>query len=103
MTQALWWMPFFPLPLQLRAGGKAIQGWHCCASAMQTPNPMQVPLVAEEYADGIGSSYYSVAAVNAELCTPGVTLEALRGLRSCHTGYGRTAGWQVRVSSKCAG
>lgn len=55
--------------------------------------------MAEEYSDGIGSSYYSVAAVDSAFCTPGVTLESLRGKGSCHTGYMRTAGWQVPPSA----
>lgn len=59
-----------------------------------------VPYVAENY-EGLAdsTSYYAVAFVNASFCTPGVTLESLRGKRMCSTGYRKTAGWAVPVGT----
>uniref|UniRef100_A0A673BKC4 Serotransferrin n=1 Tax=Sphaeramia orbicularis TaxID=375764 RepID=A0A673BKC4_9TELE len=51
-----------------------------------------VPVMAEQYDEGIASSYYAVAVVKKN---SGVTWENLRGKRSCHTGMGRTAGWNI--------
>lgn len=38
------------------------------------------------------SSYYAVAVVKKGM---GITWETLRGKKSCHTGVGRTAGWNI--------
>uniref|UniRef100_A0A673BKA4 Serotransferrin n=1 Tax=Sphaeramia orbicularis TaxID=375764 RepID=A0A673BKA4_9TELE len=54
-----------------------------------------VPVMAEQYDEGIASSYYAVAVVKKN---SGVTWENLRGKRSCHTGMGRTAGWNIPMA-----
>ncbi|XP_054452189.1 transferrin-a [Anoplopoma fimbria] len=58
-----------------------------------------VPAMVEQYnlelcnAPGAkASSYYAVAVVKK---SSGLTWETLKGNRSCHTGFGRTAGWNV--------
>uniref|UniRef100_A0A7N6AHT8 Serotransferrin n=1 Tax=Anabas testudineus TaxID=64144 RepID=A0A7N6AHT8_ANATE len=51
-----------------------------------------VPAMVEQYDQAISSSYYAVAVVKAG---SGVTWENLQGKRSCHTGIGRTAGWNI--------
>ncbi|XP_055084575.1 transferrin-a [Periophthalmus magnuspinnatus] len=57
-----------------------------------------VPAMAEQYDDAkcnspaSTSSYYSVAVVKKG---SGVTWDTLKGKKSCHTGIGRTAGWNI--------
>jgi melanoma-associated antigen p97 len=57
------------------------------------------PIVSEYYGGVAGNSYYSVAVVKKELCdaNPGITMQDLKGKRSCHTGYRKTAGWTMPV------
>uniref|UniRef100_A0A3Q3XFS7 Serotransferrin n=1 Tax=Mola mola TaxID=94237 RepID=A0A3Q3XFS7_MOLML len=51
-----------------------------------------VPVMVEQYDECAASSYFAVAVVKKGR---GITWETLRGKRSCHTGIGRTAGWNV--------
>ncbi|NXP45420.1 TRFM protein, partial [Heliornis fulica] len=52
------------------------------------------PVVGEVYDQGIGTSYYAVAVAKK---SSNITIQRLRGVRSCHTGINRTAGWDVPV------
>jgi melanoma-associated antigen p97 len=55
-------------------------------------------IAAEDYGTGQAAAYYSVGVVRAEYCeTPAAAqgFAGLRGKSSCHTGYGRTAGWTM--------
>ncbi|KAG7272495.1 hypothetical protein CRUP_005967, partial [Coryphaenoides rupestris] len=51
-----------------------------------------VPAMVEQYDQVPQSNYFAVAVVKKN---SGVTWENLQGKRSCHTGFGRTAGWNI--------
>uniref|UniRef100_A0AAQ5X2U6 Serotransferrin n=1 Tax=Amphiprion ocellaris TaxID=80972 RepID=A0AAQ5X2U6_AMPOC len=51
-----------------------------------------VPAMVEQYDEAKASSYYAVAVVKK---SSGLTWEGLKGKKSCHTGIGRTAGWNI--------
>ncbi|NWH65861.1 TRFM protein, partial [Geococcyx californianus] len=52
------------------------------------------PVVGEVYDQEIGTSYYAVAVIRK---SSNITINTLKGVRSCHTGINRTAGWDVPV------
>ncbi|KAK2489244.1 hypothetical protein MC885_008954 [Smutsia gigantea] len=52
------------------------------------------PVVGEVYDQEIGTSYYAVAVVRR---SSHVTINTLKGVKSCHTGINRTVGWNVPV------
>uniref|UniRef100_A0A7M4F7D6 Melanotransferrin-like n=1 Tax=Crocodylus porosus TaxID=8502 RepID=A0A7M4F7D6_CROPO len=52
------------------------------------------PVVGEVYDQEIGTSYYAVAVTRKDSF---ITINSLKGARSCHTGINRTVGWNVPV------
>ncbi|XP_032154051.1 melanotransferrin isoform X5 [Sapajus apella] len=52
------------------------------------------PVVGELYDQEVGTSYYAVAVVKR---SSHVTINTLKGMKSCHTGINRTVGWNVPV------
>jgi len=54
-----------------------------------------VPVVAEDYGGNKGTFYYAVAVAKAN--RTGLNLGNLKGKKSCHTGYQKTAGYNTPV------
>ncbi|XP_066477689.1 melanotransferrin-like [Tiliqua scincoides] len=52
------------------------------------------PVVGEAYGQDAGTSYYAVAVVRA---ASNLTINTLRGSKTCHTGINRTVGWTVPI------
>ncbi|XP_017654971.1 melanotransferrin isoform X1 [Nannospalax galili] len=52
------------------------------------------PVVGEVYDQEVGTSYYAVAVVKRN---SNVTINTMKGMKSCHTGINRTVGWNVPV------
>ncbi|XP_006753484.1 PREDICTED: melanotransferrin [Myotis davidii] len=52
------------------------------------------PVVGEVYDQEVGTSYYAVAVVKR---SSNLTINTLKGVKSCHTGINRTVGWNVPV------
>ncbi|CAL8366783.1 unnamed protein product [Boreogadus saida] len=62
-------------------------------TAGQHPYDLQ-PIISEKY--GSGSCYYAVAVVKKDT---GFTFKQLSGKKSCHTGIGKTAGWNIPIGT----
>lgn len=60
----------------------------CPVSSPLLFSPLTSPLL------DIGTSYYAVAVVRRN---SNVTINTLKGVKSCHTGINRTVGWNVPV------
>ena len=63
-------------------------------------------VVEEHEGDAVGeptefTGYYPIAVVTAAWCeaNPDATFDMLQGMRSCHTGYQKTAGWRASVGT----
>eukprot|EP01026_Neomeris_dumetosa_P063527 TRINITY_DN602_c0_g2_i1.p1 TRINITY_DN602_c0_g2~~TRINITY_DN602_c0_g2_i1.p1 ORF type:complete len:722 (+),score=149.30 TRINITY_DN602_c0_g2_i1:47-2212(+) len=56
-------------------------------------------LVAENYGGDSGVEYYAIAVINSEDADTITQLSDLKGKRSCHTGYRKTAGWYMPVGA----
>ena len=61
-------------------------------------------IVGEAYSFSAAVNYYATAVVRALDCTSGAIthLKDLKGKRSCHTGYGKSAGWKTPVAKLVA-
>lgn len=62
------------------------------------------PMLAEDYkGNGDGLSYFAIAVVPSAMCAASnadsLTVESLKGLKSCHTGYKRTSGWTIPLAT----
>ena len=56
-----------------------------------------IPIVGEDYESGAPTTSYFAVAVAKK--NSDITFKTLKGKKSCHTGAGKTAGWNVPVGT----
>ena len=64
------------------------------------------PVMADDYSgNGDALSYYAITVVPKTMCeeNPELSLDDLKGMRSCHTGYRKTSGWTIPLATIIAG